>query len=80
MHGTTVNGRVFRKFELDHTLFTLSGPSCIIVVLVYVDDLIITGSDRAEIQSTKNLLKSVFDIKHLRELKYFFGIEICRSK
>lgn len=68
MHGTTVNGTI------------LSGPSCIIVVLVYVDDLIITGSDRAEIQSIKDLLKSVFDIKDLRELQYFFGIEICRSK
>ncbi|WZZ35042.1 hypothetical protein YC2023_018443 [Brassica napus] len=78
--STTLNGRGFRKSELDHTLFTLTGPSGIIVILVYVDDLIITGSDKAGIQATKEFLKSVFDIKDLGEVKYFLGIEICRSK
>ncbi|KAL0641513.1 hypothetical protein Bca4012_102924 [Brassica carinata] len=78
--STTLNGRGFRKSELDHTLFTLVGPSGIIVVLVYVDDLIITGSDKAGIKATKEFLKSVFDIKDLGEMKYFLGIEICRSK
>ncbi|WZY77861.1 hypothetical protein YC2023_024245 [Brassica napus] len=78
--STTLNGRGFRKSELDHTLFTLTGPSGIIVILVYVDDLIITGSDKAGIQATKEFLKSVFDIKDLGEMKYFLGIEICRSK
>ena len=78
--STTLNGRGFRKSELDHTLFTLTGPSGIIVILVYVDDLIITGSDKAGIQATKEFLKSVFDIKDLGEMKYFLVIEICRSK
>ncbi|WZY94082.1 hypothetical protein YC2023_066411 [Brassica napus] len=78
--STTLNGRGFRKSELDHTLFTLTGPSGSIVILVYVDDLIITGSDKAGIQATKEFLKSVFDIKDLGEMKYFLGIEICRSK
>ncbi|WZZ60344.1 hypothetical protein YC2023_060451 [Brassica napus] len=78
--STTLNGRGFRKSELDRTLFTLTGPSGIIVILVYVDDLIITGSDMAGIQATKEFLKSVFDIKDLGEMKYFLGIEICRSK
>ena len=78
--STTLNGRGFRKSELDHTLFTLVTPSGIIVILVYVDDLIITGSDKAGIKATKEFLKSVFDIKDLGEMKYFLGIEICRSK
>ncbi|WZY94100.1 hypothetical protein YC2023_066429 [Brassica napus] len=78
--STTLNGRGFRKSELDHTLFTLTGPSGSIVILVYVDDLIITGSDKAGIQATKEFLKSVFDIKDLGEMEYFLGIEICRSK
>ncbi|WZZ15660.1 hypothetical protein YC2023_108749 [Brassica napus] len=78
--STTLNGRGFRKSELDHTLFTLVTSSGIIVILVYVDDLIITGSDKAGIKATKEFLKSVFDIKDLGEMKYFLGIEICRSK
>lgn len=40
--STTLNRCGFRKSDLDHTLFTLSGPSCIIVLLVYVDDIIKT--------------------------------------
>ncbi|KAL0641362.1 hypothetical protein Bca4012_102813 [Brassica carinata] len=47
---------------------------------VYVDDIIITGSDKVGIQETKDYLKSVFEIKDLGEMKYFLGIEICRSK
>ncbi|KAL0745778.1 hypothetical protein Bca101_101721 [Brassica carinata] len=37
-------------------------------------------SDKAGIKATKEFLKSVFDIKDLGEIKYFLGIEICRSK
>ena len=66
--STTLNGCGFRKFELDHTLFTLSGPSGIIVLLIYVDDIIKTGSDKVGIQSTKDFFKYVFDIKNLGEL------------
>ena len=75
-----MNGRGFRKSELDHTLSTLTTPSSIICLLVYVDDIIITGSDKADIQNTKDFLKSVFEIKDLGEMKYFNGIELCRSK
>ena len=50
------------------------------MILIYVDDIIITGSDKEGIISTKVFLKSTFDIKDLGELKYFLGIEICRSK
>lgn len=78
--STTLNGRGVRKSELDHTLFTLAGPSGIIFILVYVDYLIITGSDKAGIQATKDFLKSVFDIQDLGEMEYFLGIEICISK
>ncbi|WZY99772.1 hypothetical protein YC2023_072101 [Brassica napus] len=78
--STTLNGRGFKKSELDHTLFTLTTPSGMIALLVYVDDIIITGSDKEGIIATKEFLKSMFEIKHLEEMKYFLGIEICRSK
>ena len=50
------------------------------MILVYVDDIIITWSDKEAIHLTKAFLRSSFDIKDLGELKYFLGIEICRSK
>ncbi|KAL1206309.1 Retrovirus-related Pol polyprotein from transposon TNT 1-94 [Cardamine amara subsp. amara] len=75
----TLTAKGFRRSEADHTLFTSQSAQGIIVVLVYVDDLIISGNDQAGIQETKLFLKSAFDIKDLGELKYFLGIEICRS-
>ena len=73
--STTLNGRGFTNSELDHTLFTLTSPSGIIAILVYVDDIIITGSDKSGIQETKKFLKSVFEIKDLGEMKYFLGMK-----
>ena len=78
--STTLNGRGFIKSEAYHTLFTLTTQQGIMAILIYVDDIIITGSDKEGIILTKAFLKSSFDIKDLGELKYFLGIEICRSK
>ena len=51
-----------------------------VIVLVYVDDLLITGSDLVLIQATKQVLHSHFKMKDLGELKYFLGIEFCKSE
>jgi ribosomal protein S8 len=48
-------------------------------VLVYVDDIIITENNLKEINRVKMQLKEKFDIKDLRLLKYFLGIEIAHS-
>ncbi|KAG7559395.1 Zinc finger CCHC-type [Arabidopsis thaliana x Arabidopsis arenosa] len=75
----TLKDHGFKKSESDHTLFTLRSSQGIVVVLIYVDDLIISGDNKEGIISTKAFLKSTFDIKDLGELKYFLGIEVCRS-
>ena len=62
--STTLNGKGFVKSEADHTLFTLTSKQGIVVILIYVDDIIITGSDK----------KSIISTKALGELKYFLGI------
>uniref|UniRef100_A0A3Q7JL35 Reverse transcriptase Ty1/copia-type domain-containing protein n=1 Tax=Solanum lycopersicum TaxID=4081 RepID=A0A3Q7JL35_SOLLC len=50
-----------------------------ILVLVYVDDMLITGSSLKLIEDTKKALQQVFKMKDLGELKYFLGIEFTRS-
>ncbi|XP_070012883.1 uncharacterized mitochondrial protein AtMg00810-like [Nicotiana sylvestris] len=50
------------------------------VLPVYVDDLVITGSNPIMIEATKLMLQQHFKIKDLGEIKYFFGLEIARSK
>nr|XP_016506907.1 PREDICTED: uncharacterized mitochondrial protein AtMg00810-like [Nicotiana tabacum] len=50
-----------------------------VVVLVYVDDLLITRDSPIIIQQTKDDLQTSFKIKYLGELKYFLGIEFARN-
>ncbi|GJZ31859.1 ribonuclease H-like domain-containing protein [Tanacetum coccineum] len=45
-------------------------------LLVYVDDIIVTGSNILEIEKFKEFLKSRFMIKDLGKLKYFLGIKV----
>ncbi|KAG7556886.1 Integrase catalytic core [Arabidopsis suecica] len=78
--SSTLLANGFKKSHSDHTLFTKQDNQGIVVVLVYVDDLIISGSNKEGIQAIKSSLHSAFDIKDLGVLKYFLGIEVCRSK
>lgn len=52
----------------------------LVIMLVYVDDLLITGNDHLLILDTKKILKDTFKIKDLGELRYFLGIEFPRNK
>ena len=47
------------------------------ILLVYVDDMIITGDDIISITQLQNHLKNECDIKALGQLKYFLGIEVA---
>jgi Reverse transcriptase (RNA-dependent DNA polymerase) len=51
----------------------------ITIILVYVDDIIITENDNEEIKKVKQSLKNEFDIKDLGTLSYFLRIKIAHS-
>ncbi|KAG7572470.1 Integrase catalytic core [Arabidopsis suecica] len=63
--SSTLLANGFKKSHSDHTLFTKQDNQGIVVVLVYVDDLIISGSNKEGIQAIKSSLHSAFDIKDL---------------
>nr|GEW56751.1 uncharacterized mitochondrial protein AtMg00810-like [Tanacetum cinerariifolium]GEX65098.1 uncharacterized mitochondrial protein AtMg00810-like [Tanacetum cinerariifolium] len=48
-------------------------------VLVYVDDLLITGNDGSQNSSLKAQLSLVFHMKDLGDLSYVLGSEFCKS-
>ncbi|RVX14655.1 Retrovirus-related Pol polyprotein from transposon RE1 [Vitis vinifera] len=58
--------------------FIWSNLLCIYLV-VYVDDIVITGSSQDGIQKLKQHLFTHFQTKDLGKLKYFLGIEIAQS-
>ncbi|KAK3006744.1 hypothetical protein RJ639_017556 [Escallonia herrerae] len=49
-------------------------------ILIYVDNILLTGNDLQEIERLKKFLLKRFHIKDLQDLKYFLGIEFSRSK
>ena len=52
------------------------GGSCITILVVYVDDIVITGDDEYEIKNLKERLGKAFEVKNLGPLHYFL---IARS-
>ncbi|MDV3181278.1 MAG: reverse transcriptase domain-containing protein, partial [Candidatus Phytoplasma australasiaticum] len=70
----------FQQTQHDHSLFVKKETERVAVVLVYVDDMLITGDSLKLIQHTKATLQETFKKKDLEELKYFLGIEFARSE
>ena len=69
----------FQQSKVDYSLFTKRSPTSLTIVLIYVDDLVLTGTDLAEIQQLNQSLDAKFSIKDLGILKYFLGFEVARS-
>nr|XP_016436991.1 PREDICTED: uncharacterized mitochondrial protein AtMg00810-like [Nicotiana tabacum] len=61
---------------LDYFLFYKKAGASVIFVAMYVDDVIITGSQLDEIESLKGFLHETFKIKDLGRLNYFLGLEV----
>ncbi|CAJ2662733.1 unnamed protein product [Trifolium pratense] len=67
--------------QADHTLFTkFSQDGKVAVLIVYVDDIVLTGNDTVEMGRVKEKLAADFEIKDLGSMRYFLGMEVARSK
>lgn len=70
----------FKHNAADPSLFCLHRKSGSVFLLLYVDDIVLTGLDLQLINLVKVFLQKHFKIKDLGRLKYFLGIEVARSK
>jgi len=66
-------------FVVDHSLFLKYNNDKLTLILVYVDDLVLTGDDKKEIKTTTASLHHHFKVKNLGHLTYFLGLEIARN-
>jgi hypothetical protein len=69
----------FQTSNADFSLYVKETNHGIVIIIIYVDDLIITGDNDEDIFNLKKLLKQKFEMKDLGELHYFLGIEIIQS-
>eukprot|EP00253_Pinus_taeda_P018589 PITA_18589 len=68
-------GLGFSKSEADPNLYQIVVKGKLLIIVLYVDDLILTG-DELLILSCKKDLATEFEIKDLGLLHYFLGLEI----
>uniref|UniRef100_A0A803NUD0 Reverse transcriptase Ty1/copia-type domain-containing protein n=1 Tax=Cannabis sativa TaxID=3483 RepID=A0A803NUD0_CANSA len=64
----------------NHTLFLKKQDGKLTALIIYVDDMVVTGNDPVERKALQNYLSREFEMKDLGPLKYFLGIEVSRSK
>jgi len=67
----------YQQAQTDHSLFVKTADSSFTALIVYVDDIILTGNSSNEMAYIKHVLHSNSRIKDLGILKYFVGIKVA---
>ncbi|KAE8701143.1 hypothetical protein F3Y22_tig00110548pilonHSYRG00344 [Hibiscus syriacus] len=60
----------------DCSLFVMKREEYVVYALVYVDDIIVTGSLVCKVEEVVRLLEEKFSLKDLGQLSFFLGIEV----
>ncbi|CAN6568409.1 unnamed protein product [Malus baccata var. baccata] len=68
----------FNTTYADSSLFVKQGGSSVVILILYVDDIIITGNTASVIDDVIVALTKEFEIKDLGPLHYFMGIQIIQ--
>lgn len=69
----------FQSTKSDPSLLVKHGNSGSVYMLVYVDDIVVTGTDAKLVEGAIAQLKSTFLLCDLGDLSYFLGITICSN-
>ena len=70
----------YKQGNSDHTLFIKHKEGKVTTLIVYVDDMVLTGDDPCEMKALQEYLATKFEMKDLGQLQYCLGIEVARSK
>eukprot|EP00253_Pinus_taeda_P032377 PITA_32377 len=68
------------RCHFDNIVYTMKVGKSLIIIFLYVDDLILTGSDPNLINHVKSSLKNQFEMTNLGHLHYFLGLQVLQSK
>ena len=69
----------FEHFDLDDaTLFIKEVGRSVVYLVVYVDDLLMTGNNECYIVSIKKDLEKIFEMIDMGHVHYYLGIEVTQ--
>ena len=66
----------FSRSHFDHNFYTKKERNHLIILVLYVDDLILTSSDPKLLTHVKSSLKQNFEMSDLGHLHYFLGLQV----
>ncbi|XP_072072082.1 uncharacterized mitochondrial protein AtMg00810-like [Arachis hypogaea] len=77
--STTICSLGFTSSPHENALFIRKSERGVVLLLLYVDDMIITGDDVDGISALKASLHRTFEMKDLGSLSYFLGLEVIST-
>ncbi|WJX17846.1 hypothetical protein P8452_07710 [Trifolium repens] len=70
----------FRKCSVEYGVYVkCSDDKHMLIICLYVDDLLVTGSSSIEIENFKTQMKCEFEMTDLGKLTYFLGMELLET-
>ena len=69
----------FKTNECDKCVYVKDTENGYVILCLYVHDMLIVGSDDKMIKSTREMLKSRFDMKDMGLANVILGIKISRT-
>ena len=70
----------FYRCHYDPNIYTKKVGGHIIILVLYVDDLILIGSDPKLLTHVKYSIKKKFEMTDLGHLHYFHGLSVFQAK
>lgn len=70
----------FTMIEEDHCVYVKQSDKGFLILSLYVDDILIAGSNMEIVVATKEWLSSTFEMKDMGEASYVLGIKILRDR
>jgi hypothetical protein len=70
----------FSRCHSDSNVYTKKVNDHLLILVLYVDDLILTGSDPKLLNHVKSSLKQQFKMINLGHLHYFLGLQVLQTK
>ncbi|KAL9263996.1 Retrovirus-related Pol polyprotein from transposon RE1-like protein [Drosera capensis] len=70
----------FTEAKSDNFMFVYRRHSQVLILLLYVDDIVVTGTSHTLLSSFISVLSSEFAMKDLEDIHYFLGIQVLRTR